>query len=180
MFIITKSYIMESTTQQPIEIGKFNMDKAYKLLGVYLLFYGEMTEHYNYLTEQSKQLKIAFTQLPLPPDGILLGIKTTIQPKLAYSMAATTLPDKYLHLITRNLYFNLLPKLGLNRHFPRVLITAPQYYGGIDLMCLADQQGYAHLDSIIHNLTQQTILSTFFFQLSESFQVQSGLFGSCW
>jgi hypothetical protein len=95
-------------------------------------------------------------------------------------MAATTLDDKSLNLVTQKLYHTLLPKLGFNRHFPRVLITAPKCYGGIDLMNLSDQQGYAHLETITRHLHQQSPLSKFFLQLSESFQIQSGMSGSCW
>jgi hypothetical protein len=47
-------------------------------------------------------------------------------------------------------------------------------------MDLSTQQGYAHLETIVRHLTYQTPLSKFFIQMSESFQIQSGLFGSCW
>jgi hypothetical protein len=117
-FNLTKSQILESTTQKPIEIGKIKMETAYKLLGVYVPFYGDMDEQLKYLLERSKQIKVSFTQLPLSPDGILLGIKTTVQPKLFYSMAATLLNDTSLNKVTQNLYYNLLPKTGFNRHFP--------------------------------------------------------------
>jgi hypothetical protein len=140
------------------------MGEAYKLLGVYIPFHGSMTEHHKYLLNRSKQLQIAFNQLPLSPDGILLGIRSTIQPILSYSMAATTLEDKSLHMVTQKLYHTLLPKLGFNRHFPKVLITAPRCFGGMDLMDLQSQQGYAHLDTIIRHLSHQTPLAKFFIQ----------------
>jgi hypothetical protein len=138
------------------------MGQAYKLLGVHIPFHGSMNEHHQYLMHRSKQLQIAFNQLPLSPDGIILGTRSTIHPILSYSMAATTLDDKLLTSITQRLYHTLLPELGFNRHFQKVLITAPKCFGGIDLMDLPSQQGYAHLDTIVRHLIQQTPLSNFF------------------
>ena len=31
------------------------------------------------------------------------------------------------------LYYHLLPRLGINRHFPKVMINVPAYMGGIGL-----------------------------------------------
>jgi hypothetical protein len=70
--------------------------------------------------------------------------------------------------------------MGFNRHFPKVLITAPKYFGGMNPMDLSDQQGYSHLDIIIRHVDQQSIISTFFIQMTESFHIKTGLLGSCW
>jgi hypothetical protein len=174
-----KSYIIESSTNKALEIGKLNMEASYKLLGVHIPFYGTMHEHLQYLHQRSIKLQISFNQLSISTEGVYLGVRTTIHRILNYSSAATTLDDHSLHTVTNKLYHRLLPKLGFNRHFPKVRITAPKKFGGIDLMDLADQQKYAHIDTIFRHFTQQTIISTFLIQLLESFQIKSDLFGSC-
>jgi hypothetical protein len=134
-------YIIESSTNKALEIGKIKMGESYKLLGAHIPFHGPMIDHLQYLRQHSNQLQITFNQLPLSPDGIFLGVRSTIQPTLNYSMAATTLDNHSLYTITNKIYHTLLSKLGFNRHFPKVLITAPKDLEGLELMDLSDQQG---------------------------------------
>jgi hypothetical protein len=174
------SLIMESESHQAITIGKIMMHEAYKLLGVFIPFYGTMKEHHQYLIDKCHKFTHAFHHIPLPPSGILLGIKTTINPTLSYSLPATYIDEKHINSITNKLNYNLLPKLGFNRHFPKVLLTAPTTYGGVNLLNLYDQQGIAHLDIIYRHFHSQTSLTKTIIQATESFQIKSGQTTSCW
>jgi hypothetical protein len=165
------SRIMESGSKQAIIIGKLMMHEAYKLLGVFIPFYGDMKEHHTYLLTKCQQFTQAFQNIPLRPSGVLLGIKTTINPALSYSLPATYITEKNINSITNKLNFALLPKIGLNRHFPRVLITAPTAYGGLNLLNLYDQQGLAHLDVMYRHFHLQTSLTKTIIQATESFQI---------
>jgi hypothetical protein len=174
------SLIMESESNQPILIGKILMSEAYKLLSVFLPFYGNMTEHRQHLLDKCQKFIIAFNHIPLPPSGILMGIKTTINPALSYSLPATYIEEKHINSITNKLNFKLLPKLGLNRHFPKVLLTAPTTYGGLNLLDLYDQQGFSHIDVIYRHFKSQTSLTQTIIQATESFHIKCGIVTSCW
>ena len=39
----------------------------------------------------------------------------------------------------------MLPKLGVNRHFPKEMITAPSFLGGLDLPRYKDEQAVQHI-----------------------------------
>jgi hypothetical protein len=121
----TKYLILEGFTNNVIKIGKLKMDKSYELLGFHIPFDGPMKEQLNHLWKQLLRLQIAFNKVPFSPEGITLGLQTTIQSTLNSSMAATSLDDKSLHTITNNVYYTILPKMRINRHFPKA-ISLPQ------------------------------------------------------
>jgi hypothetical protein len=72
-----------------------------------------------------------------------------------------------------------LPKLGYNRHFPRILTLAPQKYGGLQLPDLYHIQGSQQVTIIVKHLQQNTTLKTAIIQLIESYQIRTGILGSC-
>jgi hypothetical protein len=93
-------------------------------------------------------------------------------------LPATNIPWKEITTINRKLTNVVLPKLGFNRHFPRVVLTAPSYFGGLDLLRLAFEQGLAHTLSLIQHIRAQTHLGIIFIQVIEAYHLQSGFFNS--
>lgn len=75
------------------------------------------------------------------------------------------------HKITKN----LLPKLGLNRTFPRAITYAPAYFGGAGIKDIAVEQSISHITNMLGHFRSQTDLATNYIQLIESYMILSGL-----
>jgi hypothetical protein len=121
----------------------------------------------------------ALNHLSLTPTNILLAIRTIATPALIYSLPATTIDEKYLNLISNKLANSVLPKLGYNKHFPRVLAFGPTRYGELNLPDLYHHQGASQVEMITNHLHQNTSLTTAIVQLCEAFQARTGRLGSC-
>jgi hypothetical protein len=153
---------------------------AYKLLGVHVPFSGPMTQQFKYLMEKCNTICSAFNQLSLTPANILLAVHTIAKPALSYSLPATTIPEKQLNLISNKLANSILPKLGYNRHFPRILSMAPTKYGGLQLPDLHHCQGSFQVKMVITHQNDNTSLHTAIIQMCESYHIRTGRLGSCW
>lgn len=81
-----------------------------------------------------------------------------------------------LETTQKKLTETLLPRIGLNRHFPRVLCYASTYFGGSGILHLPLEQGISHMLFIIGHLRTVTQATATLIQLLETIQFQSGLF----
>jgi hypothetical protein len=97
-----------------------------------------------------------------------LQSNTCYQPPTFHGTPSPTLLKKFTHAI--------LPRLGNNRHFPRAVVYAPTYFGGLDLLHLPFAQGIAHVLILLRHLRAHSTLGTAFTQALEAYQIHSGLF----
>jgi hypothetical protein len=171
--------LIESETGQTFTLRNMQTSDSYKLLGVHVPFTGQMTTHYKFLLEKCNKLCTTFNQLSLHANHILLAINTIAKPALAYSLPATTIAEKYLNTISNKLAYSVLPKLGYNRHFPRVLTMAPTKYGGLQLPDLYHLQGSMQVEMLVQHLQTNTSLTKAIIQMVEAYQLRTGILGSC-
>jgi len=61
-------------------------------------------------------------------------------PTIQYPLLVTTFSDKQCDDIQKPFIFRLLPKLGLNRHFPRVVLYSPIDRGGCGIYGIKVEQ----------------------------------------
>jgi len=61
-------------------------------------------------------------------------------PTIRYPLLVTTFSDKQCDDIQKPFIFRLLPKLGLNRHFPRVVLYSPIDRGGCGIYDIKVEQ----------------------------------------
>ena len=64
---------------------------------------------------------------------------------IRYCLPITTFTEEELHAIQRKFIYLLLPKMGINRHAPRVMIFGPTSRGGREIMDLRVEQPTQHL-----------------------------------
>ena len=86
------------------------------------------------------RLNISF----LPPEDVIKGFYAYWWPLLKYPTPISNLPMG--HNVLQKLYFHLLPKLGVNRHFPSVMTTAPTFLGGLGLPNFEWEQAIQHIN----------------------------------
>lgn len=106
-------------------------NESYKLLGVEIRIDGKTTEQAKSLSERCTHFSQALTRINLPGEETIVGYKCVIAPSIRHAFPATCIPWKTLEKTQAKLTDTLLPRIGLNRHFPRVLCYASSYFGGL-------------------------------------------------
>lgn len=167
--------IVDSNTLQPVQVDSIAIDENYKLLGVQIAFDGNYKEQLKSLQEKTNHLINVFARVTLPAHSLQLGFNTIAIPTLYYPLPATAIPINHLNAIQHKLTKNLLPKLGLNRTFPRAITYAPSYFGGAGIKDIAVEQSVLHITSLIGHFRANTDLATNYTQLLESYMILSGI-----
>ena len=171
----TPMEIIDSDTKQPIIVESITKSDAYKLLGVQIALDGNHNKQIEAIEEKANHVISVFTKADLSANDLVLGFNTIAIPTLYYPFPATTIPSKTLNRIQKKITNTILPKLGLNRTFPRAVLYAPKYFGGIGFNNMAVEQSIAHFKSIIGHFRAATSLSINYIQLLESYMIMSGL-----
>jgi hypothetical protein len=74
--------------------------------------------------------------------------------------------------LSNKTHFATLPKIGISCHFPRCMVIAPKYFGGLGLLDFPTRQGYLHIDTLVRHMRTESTLQTTIIQASEAFQVK--------
>jgi hypothetical protein len=167
--------IYDSSNDTNIGVESIQPYDAYKLLGVEIAFDGNHIKQLEALATKVQHIISVFTKLRLLPHEIILGYHTVALPTLHYALAATTIPPKSLDKLQQKLAYGIIPKMGINRRFPRAVVYAPKYFGGLGFPNLSTEQPIAHVKSIIGHFRLQTTLSVVYAQALESFMILSGI-----
>ena len=139
------------------------------------------------------QLTFKLPQLPLSHQQILFGYKVYWWPSIRYMAPNLTLPLS--GNVLRPLHRAVLPKLGVNRNFPLIMIPSAAAVGSLGLKSLEleqDLERLSHLDVLwISSAPSSTLMRTSLellqlelgsvsFVLHASFQKLSCLATMCW
>jgi hypothetical protein len=170
--------IPSSETLEECEINEIAADKEYKLLGVQMTLTGNTLAQEAAMKEKCQHMGKVFTLAPLSSSDAHTGFKTVLLPKLKYGLSATSIPWYKLDDIQQPLIHTILPKMGINRHFPRAAVFAPEHFGGLGVQQLSAEQGLAHIQYIVGSIRAQTDEHPAIYILLESFIILSGLTGS--
>ena len=171
----TLMHIEDSETHNTINVNSMQLTDSYKLLGVPISFAGQIEDQVKILSTNVQHLIQVFHKVTLSHDDTFLGYKTVAIPKLHYPLAATVIPSHQLRKMQDSLTYNILPRIGFNRNFPRAIVHAPKYFGGLAFHDLEAQQKISHITSIIGHYRASTSLSIQYTQLIESYIINSGL-----
>ena len=122
--------IQDSACTNEVEVEPMGLDVSYKLLGVPIAFDGNSIEQTNMMEQNVNHVINVFQKVTLSHDDAFLGYNTVAVPKLHYPLPATTISPHQLRKLQNRLTYNVLPKIGFNRSFPREIVHAPRYFGG--------------------------------------------------
>jgi hypothetical protein len=160
------------------EIQEIAANEAYKLLGVQMTLTGDSTAQEETMKEKCMKMAKVFTLAPLSPQDVTTGYTTVILPTLKYGLAATAIPWYRLDAIQQPLIHTLLPKMGINRHFPRAVVYAPEQFGGLGIHQLSAEQGLAHIQYLAGSIRARTDDYQAIYILLESYILLSGITGN--
>jgi len=114
--------------------------QAERHLGLRLPLNGSSTIEYNYRVQEAKTMGDNIYNSSFDHSDAYLEYVTRWIPTIRYPLLVTTFSDKQCDDIQKPFIFRLLPKLGLNRHFPRVVLYSPIDRGGCGIYDIKVEQ----------------------------------------
>jgi hypothetical protein len=101
---------------------------------------GSSTIEYNYRVQEAETMGDKIYNSSFDHSDAYLEYVTRWIPTIRYPLLVTTFSDKKCDGIQKPFIFRLLPKLGLNRHFPRVVLYSPIDRGGCGIYDIKVEQ----------------------------------------
>ena len=144
-----KQCIITREGEEDTEIRQQDVTEGVRLLGVKAAANGTYQQEYITRLEQSRELAGRLTVAPL---NIVLSWQVYYcrwRPAITYCLPITTFSAKECKKIQSPFYTALLPKLGINRHMPRVLLHGPPQVAGLGLVNLEAEQLAMHVSGMI-------------------------------
>jgi hypothetical protein len=121
-------------------------NKAERYLGVRLSPSGETITEREYLRQESKLFGHKLHQFKLRPHECWIAYMMMWKPKVGYPLPATSFTrSECITRINGPCEANFMARIGINRHFPKVVAHAPCSMGGLGLFNTYVEQGLAHV-----------------------------------
>jgi hypothetical protein len=128
-----------------IKLKRIEIDKADRQLGIRVAMDGQFQDEYAYRLERAHQLGKRVLNSNLTHIGAQMAYSIYYKPMNEYPLSITTFSNKECDDIHSKFVHKCLPKMGFNRHMPRLVIFGPKQYGGMDYFDLKVQQLHIHL-----------------------------------
>lgn len=149
-----------TTIQIPSEEGGDNMDnleqlepwECKRILGVRIPMDGKMTQEFKYRVKQIDDMAKRATGAPFTPKDMELVYQVRYKPTIKYALPVTLFNGKQLQRIQQKFINSYLPKVCMNRHFPRALVFGPTTLGGVGIMDLKVEQPLQAIKSMTGHL----------------------------
>jgi hypothetical protein len=156
-------------------ITRLGASEAVKVVGVHQAMDGNMTEQITALKTKADQWGAKLKSGWLPRRLVHQGSASMIWSSLRYPLPACTLTASQGELITKELYKNLLPKLGANRNYPGAYRHSPASLQGMDIPLLYIEQEIGHIRQVLTHGAIPTTTGTLMQISLEQAQLEVGL-----
>jgi hypothetical protein len=128
-----------------IKLKRIEIDEADRQLGIRVALDGKFQDEYEHRLERAYQLGKRVLHSNLTPIGAQMAYSIYYKPMIEYPLSLTTFSDQECDNIHSKFVHRCLPKMGFNRHMPRIVIFGPKKYGGMNYFDLKLQQLHKHL-----------------------------------
>jgi len=149
------SYMPKQTTMEPLLMNnhlgnclpllRLHTSEARWTLGVYLAPDGNNKLQESILLEKTKTWAQNTIAAHLDQMAVWLNITMTLIQQVYYILPVTILTPKQCEWIMQPCLMDGMVVAGYNRSFPRVIISAPSKYYGLNLTDMYTEQGIQHL-----------------------------------
>jgi ribonuclease HI len=168
-------YVNDCVSGQRKPLKRHEPDHPEVTLGVSLAVDGNSSGTIKKLQQAVKDFVDKIKPCSLSIHDIWQSFTTRIMKTLEYPMAATTLTfHEWDQLIMSPLLKAVLPKAGMNQHFPRVVLYGPTAYQGMGVMHPWFHQELTHLQICLDVLNTHDLLSNLLQACFESLRLEIG------
>ena len=137
----------EKNVQNTEVLGRLEPHQAERVLGVRLPLDGNMRVEFLYRCKQIREFGKKVYRAPISKWDAWMIYESRYRAMVRYPLPVTIFNDKQCMTIQRPFIDAILPKLGINRKTPRVLIYGPKSMGGLEMMDLRVEQVATHFDT---------------------------------
>jgi len=106
---------------------------------------------------------------------VAIALQTTIWKTLGHPLPTTLLTKEECEEIMRPVLNAALPKMGLNRHFPRAVVHGAKSLQGLEIPHLFTMQSIEHLKHLINHQINQDLTTHLHEGTMQSLYLQIGL-----
>jgi hypothetical protein len=127
-----------------------------RTLGVRAAPNGNLQAELDYLCGAEKEWADTIRTGGLDRHSAWMYLKQNILKKLEYPLLATAFTQKQCAQILRPVLMVVLPVLGINRHFPRIIVHSAPEFLGLNIPDLYTTQGIEHIKTLVTHGHQKT------------------------
>ena len=146
--------------EAPTVIRRIEAWDAERILGVRCGLDGEDTTELKYRIEQAVALAGRIKQSPLTRFDAVIVYRERWMSTIKYCLPITRFTQQQCHQITKVVEQAILPKLGFNRHMPKVVLYGPRLYGGKQIMNTHTEQIILHLETFMAHIRGEDDIGT--------------------
>jgi len=140
------------------------------MLGVQLVADGNMTAEFEFRRLQSQTWVAQVGDYKADISTQWINFTMVLLPRLSYSLMATTFTKTECKQILQPAICQLLPALGINHHFPRLMVYGHSNQFGLGVPHLYDLQGFNHLLALLKFSPLATTTGKFLLHSYEALQ----------
>ena len=129
-----------NSTGNEEKLQRLEPSQADRVLGVRLPIDGTMIIEYEYRESQMKDFAQKLRNAPISHYDAYIVYESRYRAMIRYPLEVTQFTPKQCHNLQRPVIDALLPKMGLNRKMPRVVIYGPLALGGREIMDVRIEQ----------------------------------------
>ncbi len=155
-------------------IRQRDVSKAHKTLGVWITPNGNDAAQTEYLSQVANQISSLVATSRLNKFESFMAHRACWFLAVAYSLQTPTLSEREIHKVQTRSMSIFLPKLGLNQHFPRVVLYGPPEMGGLQLRDLYIEQGIAQIMTLLRHVYSNTTVGNMIMIAIQSLQMEAG------
>jgi hypothetical protein len=144
--IVSRSTNMESGVKRKAP------DEGHRTLGLCMTGDGTCSARKKVMNEKVSLYTTAIQCSSMWKGGSRLAYNSFYLPSLGYGTPTTTLTQQGCYNIQKPVVNAILPKMGISRKAPMVIIFGTAHCGGLGLEHLADYQGHSHLQYLMGHL----------------------------
>jgi hypothetical protein len=171
-------YNDETGVREPIE--RLHVNRARKALGIFTRPDGNMADEKNYLRKMAVKWASSVASNHIRRDDAWYCMTSTVMKSIEYPLVTTTFsPEDCAHIMAPILSVGLR-RLGIQRHFPRVLAYAPLKYQGLGIRDPWATQLIEHIHVIQRHCTRPTITGKLLRSNMENLVLELGSATSFW
>ena len=127
-------WVQHEEREEKIKLKRMEFNAAFETLGVFIAPDGNLKEEKKKLMKVAKEFGESLRENKVSREEAWYATKTTILKTLEYPMEAISLEKKDWEEIYGQFLRYVLPKSGINRHFPRQVVFMSSDYLGLDLI----------------------------------------------
>ena len=142
----------EKNSEDVVQLERLEPWQSERILGLRLPLTGSMQAEMKHRTKKLTDFGEKFYKAPLNNYEALTAFQTRYKPMAKYPLPVTMFTTNELNEMQKKCVYRMLPKMGLNRHTPRVVVYGPRKMGGLQLMDMRVEQPTLHLETTMGHL----------------------------